>query len=620
MPSKTHDEHTSAPAVAVLAVALVAVAAGASGVLAYQHLTGIRLPGCGTDSACAALTSGKWGRLPGIGWPTAYVGVAYFLSLLAALRFGDGRRSAGLRWIMRVGVLVSVGFVVLMAALGKWCPWCLTVHVANLAAWLLLELRVRPTRAAGRSLTVLAGVFVVATGGLAIGEGYVRHTAHARAERELAASVRAMTREATSMSQPAPATAPSETSVAVTDTPDAPAGAGFTGRYRLGPEVAAIRIVMFGDYQCTSCRQIERQAMMLVRHRQDISLSFKHFPLCTGCNPMAKVNVHPNACWAARAAETAGILHGNDGFWQMHRWLFDHAGAFTRAELRPALQQFGYDVAEFERTMQSDETLDLVRADVDEGLALAIYQTPTIYINGVELHGWEAPNALRRAVDELAATHPQPATAAADHPIGGIDKLFADWRAQPRVDIPPTPPDRTMGPANAPVRVVVFAELLQDGFGDADAVIRQMVATRGDVRYELRYLPFDRACNPVVRVKSPFENGCLAARAAEAAGLLGGAESCWAAVDWIHAQRASFSAQSLDALGQAIGMEPRQLMQQANSPDARAAVAADTALAARLKLSRVPSVFINGHLVPRWKLGEQNVLEQFIKQAADGGG
>jgi len=41
-----------------------------------------------------------------------------------------------------------------------------------------------------------------------------------------------------------------------------------------------------------------------------------------------------------------------------------------------------------------DATLQEVKKDIDEAYTLGIYFTPMIFINGVELKGWNAPQAL----------------------------------------------------------------------------------------------------------------------------------------------------------------------------------------------------------------------------------
>ncbi|MEC9234496.1 MAG: vitamin K epoxide reductase family protein, partial [Planctomycetota bacterium] len=91
------------------------------------------LPGCGPESGCDKVTSGIWGSIPWIGWPVSFIGLCYFTSMLVIwLRGGLSRYYL---WIMRLGMLCSVGFVVIMISEQALCKWCLVSHVGNLVAW-----------------------------------------------------------------------------------------------------------------------------------------------------------------------------------------------------------------------------------------------------------------------------------------------------------------------------------------------------------------------------------------------------------------------------------------------------------------------------------------------------
>ena len=166
---------------------------------------------------------------------------------------------------------------------------------------------------------------------------------------------------------------------------------------RLGPEAAPIRLVIFSDYQCEDCGYIEDDIFAFFVQRDDMSISVKQYPMCTDCNANVGVNLHPNACWAARAAETAGILYGNDAFWQIHEWLFQHEGFFTFEDMQSYVLEHEYDFDDWSRVMGSEETLRLVQQDIDEGFDLGIQRTPMIFINGVELKGWRVQGGVQRA-------------------------------------------------------------------------------------------------------------------------------------------------------------------------------------------------------------------------------
>jgi len=608
----------------VWGIGLLALCVATSLVLALEHIGGLHLPGCGEGSRCAEAAASVWGKIPYVNWPVSFVGLAYFLGL--AVVWVTARRSlpSGVRNLVRCGALISLGFVVIMIVEGHVCSYCLATHVANLAFWILTERVAGATTGTARAFATIAVVFALSSAVLGTTEWRERKAAQAAAEGELAESTAAII-AATSQQAAAPevafetsapgtaATEPAEPGV--TSEPRT-AGGGFSGRHRLGPEKAAIRVVLFSDYQCKECKQIEADVIEVFEQRDDMSVSFQHYPMNSECNRMVKRSRHPNACWAARAAETAGILRGNDGFWEMHFWLFEHGGSFTRTELRAALREFGYGVAEFERIMQSEETLRLVRADVEEAIGLGIWQTPAVFVNGVELRGWEAPRAVARAIERLAATNPTPMTAALDQPPPALEKLIGDWQAQPRRRIPPGATSRSLGPNTASVRVVIFGDYQQSGTAETDAVVRDEVSRRGDVRYEYRHFPFNKDCNPAVQKETKYPHACQAAQAAEAVASLVGAEGYWKMHLWLLGHQEAFSGAALREAASEIGIDPAVLLAEMERPEIRAAVVEDAKLGQRLGVSAVPSVFVNGRRVPRWKLEGENILPRIIDQAA----
>ena len=157
----------TAPAVGlaayILGIALLAVCGGSSLMLVLEHMVGLSLPGCGPGSACAQASESVWGKVPVIDWPVSFLGLAYFLGLLLTWLTLRGGVPATLRMLVRLGVLLSLGFVVVMVRGGYLCPYCLVTHVGNFTFWGLVELVARPARPSWRPLLGVAGVFVAAS-------------------------------------------------------------------------------------------------------------------------------------------------------------------------------------------------------------------------------------------------------------------------------------------------------------------------------------------------------------------------------------------------------------------------------------------------------------------------
>ncbi|MBX3377870.1 MAG: DsbA family protein [Phycisphaeraceae bacterium] len=599
---------------------VLAAAVAASGSLVLDHLGVFRPPGCGAGSPCRAATSSVWGSIPGVNWPVSFVGFAYFLTVLVAWVRSGGRWSPGLRWLARAGALGSLFFLGVMLVAKLPCKYCLASHIANLcfvgvAEWTNRRPANRPF---GRGLAVAAGVFAAATVAL----GFAEQQAQKKPEAELAASTRAMI-EASKPKTPAPETGElSQTAAQSAAKPPAAQPARpivlptvFTGRHRFGPEIAPIRIVMWTGYQCPDCRKMEPQVKEIMTKRKDVSISIKHFPFCPDCNPHVVRNDHPNGCWAARAAEAAGILKGTDGFWKMHEWLFSRGGAFTDKDLLGVLMQFGWDSASFIQTMQGPTTLRNVQTDIEEAVSYGLRFSPMIFINGIELKGWNAPGALTRAVETLAAANPEPQGPEADRPVKAAEKSIADWREQPAMAWPTRPNLPALGPANAKVKITIFGDLLEPTTAEADRTVRDAMAGRTDMWYEFRYFPVDKECNPALP-QTLFPGSCRAARAAEAANTMGGSEAYWRMHDWIQANPKNITDETLRGAAKAMGLDPDELFRRMESPDIRKLVETDANIGSRLHITEIPRISVNGKHIARWRLKDEYILERIIEEAA----
>ncbi len=677
------------------------LAAFMSLLLVLEHVADLALPGCGEGSACQQVAEGFWGsiRIGDFAWPVSFLGLAYFVSLVIAWFAARGALPTLLRWVVRLGVLGSLGFCVIMLVEWKLCQYCIGVHIANFAFWLFVEFSAGRTRHAAKPIAAFAIAFMVVNAGIGIWDSVQRGQVAAAAEKERSEAVQEIidkSRESRDdeprdpqPQDPAPAddanVDPNDVAVEPPDEVIDPNVSAeqtteypyddepFVGRYRLGPDKAPIRIVMITGYQCPDCYRIEHELESLIAQRDDIAVSIKHFPFNTACNPFVSFTSQPNGCWAARAAEAAGILWGTEGFWKMHRHLFDRRGGFTRLDmLKPGFYDADYDPQAFAQVMTSDETLQRVQADCREAKQLGLFFTPMIFINGVELRGWHAPRALARTIEEVAAANPPARSHAVDKPPLALQKYVVDWQEEPVRDLPADEPARTRGPANAAIEIVLWGDYQESGTVIADGIVRDFMAGRDDVAYTFRHAPFSSDCNPNI----PFRRhvlACWASRAAEAAGIVGGADAYWRMHDWLMAHHDSALRAAATELGvtadelrgalyvmtaeacleacRKLGFEPERavtLMEQAAADELRAAVgkmgldadaffraleSAEAAAAitqdldagkrlprlrhgARPGLHGIPTVFVNGKWVPRWRIGADPVLDDILEVAA----
>ncbi|MBK8267021.1 MAG: thioredoxin domain-containing protein [Planctomycetes bacterium] len=599
--------------------------------LIISHFDVMALPGCGQGGGCAEVTKGYWGKVPGTSFPVSFVGFAYFSGLLIAWGLSRGGVSAMLKNLVRAGVLFSLGFLVIMVVGGHLCWYCLITHVANIAFWSLVEFGKLPAAASLRPLGVVAGVFVLSSGAL-----YAMNQSHMS---DQIAKQNKLADESTKLISESSKNRANQPTTVTQVNPPADATTGnpqvqpelkpppFTGRYRVGPEAAPVRILMITDYQCPDCRAVEAVAQRIIEQHKNVSLSIKNFPMDHNCNRNFKQGMHGNACWAARAAETAGILHGDDGFWQMHRWLFDRRGSFTDSELRTGLAELGFDANEFIQIMTSPQTEALVKADIEEAIDVGLFFTPMIFINGVHLRGVFEMNAskLSQSVDMLLSQNLPALTAEVDQRPTAVETILGDWKEERAKTIPIDPTPKVKGPADARVKIVVWGDYQEQWTAVVDRAIQKWMADKPDVSYDYRFFPFNQECNPVVS-RTAFPNSCVAARAAEAAGMLGGIEGFWTMHDWLMANQSQVNEQTIPTAAAQMGLDAASFASTMASTEVAAAVQGDCKLAnpmpggsaPYLYRGSIPTVHINGKVVPRWRQQETVVIDKLLGEAYKG--
>jgi len=187
-----------------------------------------------------------------------------------------------------------------------------------------------------------------------------------------------------------------------------------------GPADAVHTVVVFSDFQCPVCKKFEEvlegvQKKLAERGRPNaVKVIFKHWPICKDCNPAVKNNLHPVACQAARAAEAARILGGDEKFYQMHDLLFDTQETWTKTkEFEPLAKRLGFDPEAFTKAMESEEASARIKANIEEGnnignellktanltdsqkkyleeehKRLVVDSTPAVFVDGRRMPSW----------------------------------------------------------------------------------------------------------------------------------------------------------------------------------------------------------------------------------------
>ncbi len=643
-----------------LGLICLGVGLAATAVLSLSYLPNFQPPGCAIDSPCAAAQQSPFSKVPGIGWPVAYLGFAFVVAMIVAwitsyIR-GLGQSMA---WLARAGALVSLGYMGLILyqltqGNNLLCAWCITSHITNFLFLAVVEVSIRrrsTSSAQGRpgAIPILASAalaFILASGATGfiharsaeLRDKQDRADADESTQRIIDETRRRQTAQdlgsagidtTSGASDISPGTGVADPRSTVRVAFDFPLEAsrtddqGFTGRYRLGDADAPIRLVVFSSYTCVYCRSIEQQVIDILRNRSDVSFTHKHVTMSKPCNPDGVAPERNNDCWASRAAETAGILGGPDGFWAMHMWLFAQAGSFTNETLPLQLRSMGFNVQQFVRTMSSDEVLKLVQQDMQQALDLGIAETPMIFINGVEFRGFRTPGALNRAVEQVAASNPPRAFSTSDLPADAFEKYLEDWRQESVRTIPSTDAfEARRGDAASPAQIVAWLDYQNENAGKLENFLAPILASRDDVTVVYRHFPVNAACNNTPRIRDASPLGCRLASAVEAAGVLAGSDAYWAMHDFVIANQGGFTDQNIDAIladtAQTIGLDRAEFLATMDSPVVTDAIQQDIrAFNATGMNPSLLTVLVNGRQLSRWFIEEHPVLETAIDEAAE---
>ncbi len=591
--------HLLAGAVVGLAVAMIP-----SLFLVLEHFEAIALPGCGLQSSCLRATQSAWGRVPLVGWPVVFVGFAYFSAALVGLWVVRSSPAPAFRHVVRAGGAVSLFYLAVMVLGGFLCSYCLAAHVGNLIFWIAIEASPAGKASPAKALLAVGGTFVFL---LAVLAG----AAWLGPETQLAASTAEIIAGSAARVAEPPVAQEGDAKPAIAEV----RLRGFAGRYPLGPEKAAVRVVTFTDYECPVCAGVERQLRDARKEEKSLLVSVKHFPACEECNAhFSGKNLHPNACRAAAAAEAAGVLGGREAFQAVHEWLFDRRGRFSNLELEEKLNALGLDVDRCLSLMDDPKLQQRIRADIDEALLLGLQGTPLVFINGVELRGLGAESAVERAILDVAAANPPELTAEADTPPPAPERFRSVWRSSPVTALPPDPVARRQGAPDARIEAVLWGDYQDPQTVAVDVSIRKLISARGDAAYAFRHFPINEACNPYIK-RTDNLMACRAARAAEAAGMLGGVDGFWSMHAWLMQNRLRLHKPALREVAQELGFEPDLFFETMKAPEVQSAIEEDAAAAVELNRTDPPWLYVNGRLVPRFLGDGEAILKSILEDA-----
>jgi protein-disulfide isomerase len=149
----------------------------------------------------------------------------------------------------------------------------------------------------------------------------------------------------------------------------------------MGPANAKITLIEFADFECPSCREMDRILRDFLPSHPEVRLVFKNFPLS---------EIHPWAMTAAIAGQCT-YQQAPAKFWKIHDAIFDAQDLISPSNVWDKMSdlatQLGLNMEKFRACMSSPDAAHQVEGTLEEGQALNITATPTTFVNGRRLVG-----------------------------------------------------------------------------------------------------------------------------------------------------------------------------------------------------------------------------------------
>lgn len=378
----------------LLAAGIVLLGAGLSGVLLTRHLgitSGLasfdvcsKFFQSDCDSAFASNVSVQFG-IPLAGWGVVHFSMIGASLLLARMLKNSFKKEATLAAVILCSIGVVVGGFLIWAMLGKGvglCANCLVIHALNVV---LLVAVLRGAETTCRELRGALGAGMrYLMGGVVANESLVRWKFVGFVCVGLVGIVSYQwvliqyDRRMESHSLPT-------TFESVVDDyhGQLPLEIPVDGNDpRLGKANSPLQLLVFSDFECSSCRDFAARLTALQERHPNLSIVFKHYPLSNQCNETVQSNLHPKSCNAALAAEAAK-LQGR--FWEYHDAIFAATPGLQTETLHQIAQEVGLDVDKFQHDLSGTVTAGKVKTDVALGNSLEVGATPTLFLNGKRL-------------------------------------------------------------------------------------------------------------------------------------------------------------------------------------------------------------------------------------------
>jgi len=388
--------------------------------------------------------------------------------------------------------------------------------------------------------------------------------------------------------------------------------------YAKGGETPLVTVVMFTDYACPPCGKTwEVIDNLLEDYGEDLRVVYRAYTV-------------PGFGRGEQAAEAALSAGAQGKFWEMHKRLFEHPGAFDRPTLKAHAEALGLDVNRFLEDLDTGVHAAHRMRHRREATRMGIVGLPAMFINGVYLAGFSDEAAWHAVVDEeikrakellangtlrpeLYAAIMEKASTQPVSPPKGAEELQKELAAKQAADAPvqlvaPKNDERyriepedapTVGPADAPVKVVAFVDVQCPFCRKAwtQEVAQLVESHKGEVAFAVRQLPL--AIHPSAK------GAAIASLAAHRQGKF------WEFHDKLLRHEGDVGRDIFMTMATDLGLDTARFMADLDDPKLNEQVERDARLGLAVGVTGTPGYFVNGLYAGGYRPGE---LAELIKK------
>lgn len=158
-----------------------------------------------------------------------------------------------------------------------------------------------------------------------------------------------------------------------------------------------VTVVEFLDFECEACKAmfpvIER---LRAEYGDRVTFVIRYFPMPG----------HPNSDTAALAVEAAAQQGALE---PMYRKMYEtqeqwgHQQASQAENFTGYARELGLDIQRFQQTVNDPATVDRIKRDMNDGMALGVEGTPTLFLNGQQLPSMPSYEQMKVQIDAALA-------------------------------------------------------------------------------------------------------------------------------------------------------------------------------------------------------------------------